>query len=252
MKPSFHQRLRDGQPLIGTLLTTGSREIAEVIQLAGFDWVFIDGEHGAHGPSEIQGLLQALSAGPPALVRIPDNEPTWFKKALDAGADGVIVPLVRSADDARRAVAAAKYPPLGSRSVGVGRAQGYGARFKEYVERANASVALVLQIEHIDAVTHLDDILATPGIDAVFVGPFDLSASMGHIGEPRHPAVRAVIDDVRTRCAARHVPIGIFATSAAGAAEEAAAGFSFVAMTTDLAILANAATRMYQTAKARR
>jgi len=247
MKTSFHQRLRDGQSLAGILLTTGSREVAEVIQHAGFDWVFIDTEHGVLDPADVQGVLQTLAGGPAAIVRIPDNEPVWFKKALDAGADGVIVPLVRGAADARKAVACAKYPPLGARSVGVGRAQAYGPGFKDYVDHANAQVSLVLQIEHIDAVTQLDEILAVPGIDALFVGPFDLSSSMGLIGDVKHPAVRAAIDDVRTRCAARQMPLGIFATSPEGAAEALAGGYGFVAMGSELALLATAAA---QTVKA--
>src|SRR5215471_12682589 len=127
MKTPFTERLREGRPLIGTLLTTPSREIAEVIQMAGFDWVFIDMEHGAMEPSQMQGLLQTLAAGPSALVRIPELSAAWFKKALDAGADGVIVPLVRSVADARMAVMCSKYPPVGARSVGIGRAHGYGA-----------------------------------------------------------------------------------------------------------------------------
>lgn len=243
-KTPFLQRLHDGDPQIGILLTTGSREVAEVIQLAGVDWVFIDMEQGALEPSGVQGVLQALAGGPPALVRIPDNDAVWFKKVLDAGADGVIVPLVRSADDARKAVACAKYPPLGERSVGVGRAHGYGTRFKEYVERANDSVALVLQIEHIDAVEALDDILAVPGVDAAFVGPLDLSGSMGMTGDVKNPAVRAAIDDVRNGCAAQGMPVGIFAATAESAAEALAAGFRFVAVGTELGLLASAASQL--------
>jgi 2-keto-3-deoxy-L-rhamnonate aldolase RhmA len=246
VKTPFIQRLRTGQPLVGILLTTGSTEIAEVIQAAGFDWVFIDGEHGVMGPPEVQGLLQVLAVGPPALVRIPENDAVWYKKALDAGADGVIVPLVRTVDDARRAVAYAKYPPVGARSVGIGRAHGYGARFKDYVETANESVALVLQIEHIDAVNQLDEILAVPGIDAAFVGPFDLSASMGLTGQVRAPAVREAIAQVQQRCAAREIPVGIFATAADAAAESVAAGFNFVAIGTDLALLSTAAGQLVQ------
>lgn len=245
MKTPFIQRLRTGQPLVGILLTTSSTEVAEVIQAAGFDWVFIDGEHGVLGPPEIQGLLQVLT-GPSALVRIPENDAVWYKKALDAGADGVIVPLVRTVDDARKAVACAKYPPVGARSVGIGRAHGYGARFKDYVETANDAVSLVLQIEHIDAVNQIDEILAVPGIDAAFVGPFDLSASMGLTGQVRAPAVRDAIARVQQRCAARDLPVGIFATAADAAAESVAAGFNFVAIGTDLALLSTAAGQLVQ------
>jgi 2-keto-3-deoxy-L-rhamnonate aldolase RhmA len=237
MKTPFNQRLRQGTPLVGTLLTTASREIAEVVQIAGFDWVFIDMEHGAIEPSHVLGLLQTLAAGPSALVRIPENHAGWYKKALDGGADGVIVPLVRTAADARFAVASAKYPPLGARSVGIGRAHGYGPGFKTYVERANADVSLVLQIEHIEAVENLEDILAVPGVDAAFIGPFDLSSSMGLLGEVRHPDVRRAIDEVKRACRARDVPFGIFTTTAAAVAEETAAGCAFVAVGTDLAFL---------------
>jgi 2-dehydro-3-deoxyglucarate aldolase/4-hydroxy-2-oxoheptanedioate aldolase len=249
MKTTFQDRLREQRPLVGTLLTTGSREIAEVIQIAGYDWVFIDTEHGMMEPSDVQGLLQALSSGPPALVRIPCNDPVWYKKALGAGADGVIVPLIRTVDDARRAVGFAKYPPIGARSVGIGRAHGYGAKFKHYVEHANAATSLVLQIEHVDAIKQLDEILAVPGIDALFVGPFDLSSSMGLTGNVKHPSVRDVIESVRKRCADRGLPVGIFATVAEGAAEAATAGFDFVALGTDLGLLRVAAAQALQQTK---
>jgi len=245
----FKANINNGVPQIGTLLTTSSGEIAELTKRIGFDWVFIDMEHGSIDPQSLVTLLQCLNNGPAALVRIPENSSAWFKRVLDAGANGVIVPLVNNADQARQAVSYAKYPPIGSRSVGIGRAHGYGMDFSSYVEHANESVCLIIQIEHIDGVANLEEILSVPGIDAVFIGPYDLSGSMNLLGQIQNPDVQTAISKVRAECLKQKVPVGAFSMKQAGGLAEIAAGCTFVAVGTDLSYFSSAATETLQSLK---
>lgn len=171
---SFVSSLRRSKPLIGTLVSVRSPEVAEALALCGYDWLFLDLEHSTIDVAAAQTILQAVGTRVYAVLRLPDNNPEHFKKALDTGCDGVVIPLVNSAHEAEAAVRAAKYPPMGNRSVGIGRAHGYGLSFASYVEEANSSVALILQIEHRSAVEQIDAIVAVKGFDAIFVGPYDL------------------------------------------------------------------------------
>ncbi|HEY0640807.1 MAG TPA: aldolase/citrate lyase family protein [Pseudonocardiaceae bacterium] len=234
--------LRDGPPLLGTLLTVPAPEVAEALALAGVDWLFLDGEHAPGlDPAAAQHILQAVAGRCPVLVRVPANDPAWTQRVLDAGADGVIVPHVRSVADARRAVRDARYPPLGGRGVGIARAQGYGADLAGYLARANDSTVLVAQIEDAEALDALDDILRVPGLDAVLAGPYDLSGSLGRLGDVGHPEVLAAVEHVRARCRAAGVPFGAFAGTVDAARAELAAGARFVAVGTDLGLLTGAA-----------
>ena len=139
-------------------------------------------------------------------MRVPWNDPVHIKRALDLGCDGIIVPQVKTVDEARLAVAAAKYPPAGIRSVGIARAQQYGMTLQDYVQSANDRVSILLQIEHTDAVAHIDEILAVPGVDAIVVGPYDLSASMGRPGQFAHPEVAEVIAALAKACREHKMP----------------------------------------------
>jgi 2-keto-3-deoxy-L-rhamnonate aldolase RhmA len=236
------RRLRDERPLIGTLVTLDSPEVAETLALGGIEWLFVDTEHAPTLDARaVQRIAQAVAGRCYTVARVPVNEEAWIKKVLDAGADGVIVPHVRNAEDARRAVDAAKYPPLGARSVGIARAQGYGLDFVGYLGRANESTALVLQIEDVDGVHNLAEILDVPGFDAVLIGPYDLSGSMGRLGEVEDPEVRAAVDKVRAGCRTARMPLGIFAATAAAARAEVSSGISFVAVGTDLGLMSGAA-----------
>lgn len=241
MSASFRDRLRAGGPLIGTLLGLPSPELAEIAAAAGFDWLFLDTEHGALGPGDVLRVLQAVPESCAVLVRVPELRETWIQKALDAGAAGVIIPHVDDASAAARAVHWAKYPPEGGRSVGFTRAGGYGARFQENVETANARTVVVAQVEHIDGVTDIEAILDVGGLDAVFVGPYDLSASLGMPGAVQAPEVRAALETVAAACARRKVPSGVFAADAAGAAAALAAGFTLVCAGLDVGLYARAA-----------
>lgn len=240
MADPFRTRLRRGDRLIGVIVSLPSPEVAEALSLCGFDWLFIDMEHGGIDTGALGDILRAAQPRTPCAVRIPAIEEVWIKRCLDAGADGVIAPQVKTAQDAQRIVRWSKYPPQGERSVGIARAHDYGMNFAGYVSRANDDVAVILQIEHIDAVRHIDAILAVDGIDAVFVGPYDLSASMGKIGKVDDPDVKDAIDCVLDSARTRDVPLGIFTAGAAAAGPFLETGFTLLAVGIDAALLATA------------
>ena len=233
-------------PLIGTLISIRSPEVAEALALCGYDLLFLDLEHSTIDIAAAQTIVQAVARRAFTVLRLPDNNPEHFKKALDTGCDGVIIPFINSPEDARAAVAAAKYPPLGARSFGIGRAQAYGLSVASYVEEANSSVALILQIEHKDAVERIDEILAVDAFDGIFVGPYDLSGSMGLPGQLNHPEVVAAIERVRSACAATGKPFGIFCSTLERARAEAARGTRFIVCATDLLLMTGAATTHLQ------
>lgn len=247
----FRRRMREGRPPLGTLVTVDSAEVVEALAACGFDWLFIDMEHGALDLAATQRLVRAAGERTHALVRVPANEGPWIRRVLDTGCDGIIVPLVRSAAEVRAAVDAARYPPQGRRSVGMGRAHGYGLRFAEYVREANQQIAVIVQIEHIDAVREIDEILAVEGVDAVLIGPYDLSGSMNLLGEVRHPEVQVAIATVRARCREQAMPWGIFVVDPADAAPELEQGASYVAVGTDLAFMTGRAREAIATVTGR-
>ncbi|HSQ79090.1 MAG TPA: aldolase/citrate lyase family protein [Candidatus Bathyarchaeia archaeon] len=241
MSASFRDRLLKGEPLLGTLVSLPSPELAEIAAGAGFDWLFLDMEHGALGPVEILRLVQAVREPCACLVRVPENREMWIKKALDTGAAGLIVPHVNSAEEAAQAVSWAKYPPEGCRSVGFSRDSLYGARFQENVETANARTVVVAQVEHIDGVRAIKSILGVRGLDAVFIGPYDLSASMGKPGHIQDADVGEAIGAVAAACLAARVPVGIFSAGGPGAARAVQGGYTLVCAGIDVGLYAEAA-----------
>jgi 2-keto-3-deoxy-L-rhamnonate aldolase RhmA len=240
----FRKRLARREPLLGTLLTLPSPEIAELLAGTGFDWLFIDMEHGLLDFAAVQRMIQAAGHACPCVVRVPSHEPISVAKALDTGAAGVILPHVSTSDEARAAVQAAKYPPLGGRSIGVARAQDYGRGLAGAIARGNDETVVVAQVEHAAAVGAIADIVAVPGVDAVFIGPFDLSASFGKPGEIGAPEVRDAIATFVGACAAKRLACGIFAVDADGARQAFAEGHSLVCVTTDTLILGQAAAQL--------
>ena len=234
------RRLKAGEPSVGTWLSLPSPEDAEYVSKLGFDWLVVDTEHN---PIDIRTLAQmfvAMSAAPVApMVRIPWNTPENLKRVLDAGAWGVVVPMVNSREDAERAVAAARYHPAGGRSVGGGRhAMSFGTSAGDYHQHANDEVLLVAQIEHIQGVEHADEILSVPGIDACFIGPNDLAASMGlGLGVPLefdHPRVVEAVAEVRDAARRNGVAPGIHCSNAEAINQRLAEGFQFCAMASEL------------------
>jgi 2-keto-3-deoxy-L-rhamnonate aldolase RhmA len=241
MTISLRARLQAGELLVGTVVSVTAPEVAEILAGCGFDWLFIDGEHGPLSFHEAQMLLQA-AGNCPCLVRVPAGEEAWIKKALDIGADGVIVPQVHTAEQAEQIVRLCKYPPEGNRGVGVARAHGYGARFEDYVTQANEQLAVVVQAESEVAVKNIRAIASIPGIDAVLVGPYDLSASLGRMGQVSHPEVRTAIDTIAENCEAAGVRLGVFGASAEAVQPYIDAGFTLVAVAMDTMFLAQAAS----------
>lgn len=186
--------LGSGKASLGSWITVGHPSIAEIIAKAGFDWVVVDLEHSTMNIETAGELIRTIDlCGVASLIRLTSNDASQIKRVMDAGAHGILVPMVNSASEAANAVAATRYAPLGSRGVGLSRAQGYGTRFKEHLQWQEDGPIVVVQIEHQDAVAHLDEILATPGVDGFIIGPYDLSCSLGFPGEfEREEFVRAV------------------------------------------------------------
>lgn len=251
MSPSFRDRLLAGEPLLGTLLSLPSPELAEIAAAAGFDWLFLDMEHGALGPGDVLRMVQAVREPCACLVRVPENREMWIKKALDTGAAGFIVPHVNTAAEAAQAVSWAKYPPEGGRSVGFSRDSLYGVRFQENVEKANARTVVVAQVEHIDGVRTIGSILGVHGLDAVFIGPYDLSASMGKPGRIQDEDVREAVQAVASACMGSKVPVGIFSAAAAGAAQALRKGFTLVCAGIDVGLYTEAAAGLVKELKPR-
>ncbi|MEZ0539659.1 HpcH/HpaI aldolase family protein [Fibrella arboris] len=249
MKLSFKEKLRGNKPLVGTLASLPSPELTELLSLAGFDWLFIDMEHGALSIGAVQHMLLAIKNECSVLIRVADNNPVLIKQALDIGADGVIVPLVNTALEAERAVASARYPPVGHRSVGIARAHAYGLNFTDYIQTANDSVAVIIQIEHKEAVSNLDAILAVDGIDGVFIGPYDLSGSLNRLGDVFSDVVQDCIREIKTKCKQRRIPVGVFLQKPDTIQAELASGTTFLAVGTDTFFVWNGARQVVDACK---
>ncbi len=232
----FKQQLHKGELLLSTLASIAAPQVAEILSQAGFDWLFIDGEHTSLSDGQIQQLIQA-AAPLPCLVRVHSLDEIAIKKALDSGASGIIVPQINSAEQAAQAVAFAKYPPQGQRGVGITRAQGYGFSFNDTIEQANDEVIVVVQAEHAQAVEDIKAIATTPGVDGVFIGPYDLSASLGKMGQLDDPAVVKAIEHITQTCLAVGVKLGVFTTSAEAAIPYIERGFTLITAGTDTLLL---------------
>jgi len=195
---SLKQALANNEVTTGSWITLGHSSIAEIMAQAGFDWLVVDLEHSTISYEQAGELIRTITlAGLPALVRLTSNHPDQIKRVMDAGASGLIVPMVTSADDARQALASMYYPPRGNRGVGLARAQGYGTSFESYRDWLDNEAVCIVQIEHIGAVENCEEILSLEGIDGYFLGPYDLSASMGLTGLTAHRDVVAAMDSVR-------------------------------------------------------
>ncbi len=243
LTPSFRARLAESErPLVGMWACTGSPLVTEICAGSGLDWLLIDMEHAPNTLDSVLGQLQAAASYPIApVVRVPVNDTALIKQVLDLGAQDIIVPMVSSAAEARAAVEAMHYPPRGRR--GVGSALARSARWNRvdgYLAEAAEQVSLIVQIESVQAVAHADEILRTEGVDAVFVGPSDLAASMGLIGQQTHPDVVAAVHHVIAAGRAIGIPVGVNAFDPATADGYLEAGAAFVAVGADVALLARA------------
>jgi 2-keto-3-deoxy-L-rhamnonate aldolase RhmA len=237
---TLRSRLLARDLLIAPMITLSSPEVTEMLAGCGYDWLFIDSEHAPIEPPQIQALLRA--AGPvPCLVRVSSSDPTPIGKALDCGAAGIIVPMVNSAEQAERVVQCAKYAPMGRRGRGLARAHGYGLTLDDYSRTANDTVAVVVQAETRGSVDEIDAIVDVDGLDAVFVGPYDLASSLGHTGDVSHPDVVDAIARVRAACAAKGMPAGILGIAPADVRRYIDQGFTLIIAGIDVLMFGGAA-----------
>lgn len=209
--------MAEKRPFIGAIVNFTSAWFVDVVGLAGFDFVMLDAEHGPLSPESAEIMIRAAEAGGLVpIVRVPANVPHEILRYLDVGAAGVQVPHIDTAEDARAAVAAIRYPPIGQRGLApITRAARYGVDepVPTYVERMNRELLLWAMIETAEAVENVDAILAVPGIDAIIVGPGDLSSSMGHRGDRTVPAVKEAVQHVVDRCRAAGMPVSLTAAN---------------------------------------
>lgn len=243
----FKQKIKEGKPLIGTLQTLDSTEITEILVSAGFDWLWVDLEHSTLDVQGAQRIVQTAGSACSCIIRAPSHDEVWIKKLLDTGADGIILPRVNSADEAARISRLCHYPPEGHRSVGLTRAHGYGLSFQDYVETANKKIAVILQIEHIEAVKNIETIVKVPGIDALIIGPYDLSGSMGKIGQVKDPEVQQQIEKVRRVCLDAGMPVGIFTANPEDVKSLIEKGFTVIAMGIDTMIISQTIKQIVHT-----
>lgn len=238
---SLKQKLAKKELTIGSWITLPTPEIAEIMLRCEFDWLCVDMEHSALTLAEAQRLIQVIALGGKVpLVRVSDNDPTKIKRVMDAGAHGVIVPMVKTQAEAERAVASVKYPPHGKRPVGFGRAQGYGVTFEDYKNWQAKETVVIVQIEHIEALENLEAIFSVAGVDGYIVGPYDLSGSMGIAGELDHPRMREAWQQIRKVAAKYSVAQGyhVIPIKPELVTEKIKEGFTFISFGLDTMFLA--------------
>ena len=242
------RRLRDGKPVVGTWLSLGSVLAARFMARSGWDYLTVDTEHNAVGVETAADSFGAIAdAGGIALCRVPANRHDHIKRALDTGAHGVVVPMVNTRSEALDAVSACLYPPKGTRSVGgAAHALNFGASPADYYAKANDELLIVLQCEHIQAVRAFDDVFSVPGVDAVFVGPNDLAASMrGPDGKPPAPDVfEQALADILAGCRRLGVAAGIHTFSIEEARQRIDEGWQFIAVNSELKFMVDAAKKV--------
>jgi 4-hydroxy-2-oxoheptanedioate aldolase len=242
-KNRFKAGLKAGATQIGLWNSVNSLVLPDALGPIGYDWIVIDTEHSPVEPTKVMGALQALEAYPQtsAVVRPVVNDTALIKQYLDMGAQTLILPYVQNSDEARSAVDAMRYPPRGVRGVAGGtRASRYGA-IEGYATKAEAELCLIVQVETVSAMEQLEDIASVDGVDGVFIGPADLSASMGYPGQPGHPDVKAEIENTFARLQRIGVPGGILTLDPEFAQRCIDLGAAFVAVGVDLSLLTAAA-----------
>lgn len=239
---TFKQRLLAGEAQVGLWLGLADPYCAELAANAGFDWLLIDGEHAPNDLRSLLGQLQAMAPYPAQpIIRPPIGDPVLIKQLLDIGVQTLLVPMVDSAAQAAELVRAMRYPPSGIR--GVGSALARASRWNSipgYLDKADEQMCLLVQIENLDGLANLDAIAAVEGVDGVFIGPADLSAAMGHRGNPGHPEVQAAIEDAITRIRRAGKAVGILSADEALARRYLELGCSFVAVGVDTSLLMKA------------
>jgi len=237
---NLKEKLRIGELTIGSWITLAHPAIAEIMARAGFDWLVVDLEHSVITIREAEELIRVIDlCGVVPLVRLSANDPVQIKRVMDAGAHGVIVPMVNTKDDAIKAVSAVRYPPIGTRGVGLARAQKYGTGFDDYKKWLEEESVIIVQIEHIDGVENFESILKVECVDGFIVGPYDLSGSLGIPGQFDHPKYRQVIKRLEKQARDMNFMAGyhIVLPEPDQVLEKAAQGYKFIAYSTDFLFL---------------
>ncbi len=237
-------KLKNNKLTIGSWLTIPHQAVIEILGTAGFEWLAIDMEHSHISIESVISLIGHIQGnGMQALVRVSKNEEVVIKRVLDAGADGVIIPMICNKEEAKQAVDYVKYPPTGKRGVGLNRAQKYGTAFETYKKWVNDEVVIIAQIEHINAVDNLDDIFSVPDIDGIIVGPYDLSSSMGYPGEYERRDVQAAMSKIDEVAKKLDKPLGfhVIDSSHLKIIEKIYKGYSLLAFSLDFFFLGDKA-----------
>lgn len=243
-RSNLKDKLTNNEVTIGSWLTIPHRAVIEILSTAGFEWLTIDMEHS---PISIETIAEAIAHiqgnGMQALVRVSANEEVPIKRVLDAGADGIIVPMIKSKEEAQKAVGYAKYPPIGRRGVGLNRAQKYGTAFDSYKDWVDNNVVVIAQIEHIEAVENLEEILSVEGIDGIIVGPYDLSASMGYPGKYEREDVKKALQRIDQITVSMNKPLGfhVIESRFTNVIDKLNKGYSFIAFSLDFFFLGDRA-----------
>lgn len=237
---------------IGSWVTIPSTEVVEILSTAGFEWLVIDREHTSISLSEAKVLIQTIQAnGMEALVRVSSNDETEVKKVLDIGANGIIVPMIKSKEEIEKAISYTQYPPSGVRGVGLNRVHKYGTAFKEYKESSQSEIVVIAQIEHIKAVNNLEEILSCPGLDGTIVGPYDLSASMGYPGDYNRDDVLEALQKVESTTKASNKSLGfhVIESDHSFTLQKINKGYTFLAFSIDFFFLGDLARNQMEILK---
>ena len=237
---TIKKKINSGEITIGTWVTIGHSSIVEILCDAGFDWLTIDLEHNTINEENLRNLIIAGQAkNIPMFVRVPKNDEVFIKKALDAGADGLIIPMINSGQDALDAKNYSYYPPIGKRGVGLSRAQGYGNNFDNYIKWSSENLTIIAQIEHIEAINNLEEIVKVKEIDALMIGPYDLSASLGIAGKFDNQVVKDALDTFISKSKKNTTSIGqhIVPLEQWRFREAVEKGYNFIAYGTDFQFL---------------
>ena len=247
---AFKRALHKRELQIGLWSSLCSNLAAEIIAHSGFDWIVLDTEHSPNEVPDLVSQLQAMGKGTASpVVRAAWNDTVLIKRILDIGAQSILLPYVQTAEEAGRAVAAVRYPPRGVRGVSAAsRASNFG-RVKEYLKKADEEICLLVQVETSAALEQLESISSTEGVDGVFIGPADLSASLGHLGDPQHPRTQRALQDAGRRLASLGKPAGILAVVEADARRYIEWGYNFVAVGIDTTLLATSADALARSFK---
>lgn len=237
-------KLAANELTIGSWLTIPHQSVVEIMSSAGFEWLTIDIEHSAIDIQSVQNLIGHIQAnGMEALVRVSNNDEVIIKRVMDAGANGIIVPMIKNAEEARKAVSYCKYPPFGKRGVGLSRAQHYGIGFDSYKKWVENESVVIVQIEHIEGVKNLAEILDVEGVDGIIVGPYDLSASMGKPGMFNDEDVKEVLKEIDGVTIEKNKPLGfhVIASDHLKMIEKIDKKYSFLAFSLDFFFLGDKA-----------